>query len=64
MPHPWKSWFGVLTGMLAAPQLVESLQNKKKGKLLFILSMMIPYLSTRLDKELTKKYGFEYNLIV
>ena len=64
VPHPWKrGWFGVLTGMLAAPQLVDSLQSNKKGKLLLvILSMIIPYLTTSLDKELTKKYGFEYNL--
>ena len=64
VPYPWKrGWFGVITGMLSAPQLVDSLQYNKRGKLLLVIfSMMVPYLSTSLDKELIKKYGFEYNV--
>ena len=64
VPHPWKrGWFAVITAMLASPHLEDSIQNHKKGKFLFvIISMLIPYLSTRLDKEVIKKYGFEYSL--
>lgn len=64
VPHPWKrGWVSVIMGMLMAPQLVDSLQHRKKVKLLFvILSMLLPYLSTRLDTELENKYKFEYKL--
>lgn len=64
VPHPWKrAWIAVLTSMLSSPHIVNAMIQKDKKKivlLLFILSM--PYLTTRLDSGLKKKYDFEYIL--
>ena len=64
VPYPWKrGWLAAMIGMIAAPHLVDAIQDRKKGKLLMtILTMLSIYLSTRLDSSLSKKYNFEYIL--
>jgi hypothetical protein len=64
VPHPWKrSWLAVITGMMLAPEFVNSLQQNKKSRLFIIVFLfLLPYLSTKLDPNLKKTYNFEYIL--
>lgn len=64
VPHPWKrAWMAGVIGMMAAPNLVDAIQDNKKRKLLTtIFAMLSIYLSTRLDSSIWKKYKFEYIL--
>ena len=64
VPHPWKrGWLGAIVGMICTPSLIDASQNYKKRKLfLTLLFMSIPLFSTSLDKNLHKKYNFEYLL--
>ena len=64
VPHAWKrGWVSVIIGMLVSPHLVNSIQHRKKYKLLFIILIMtLPYLSTKLDRDLQNKYKIYYKV--
>lgn len=64
VPHPWKrAWIAALTSMLSSPHIVDAMIHRDKKKIVLLISILsIPYLTTRLDSVLKKKYNFEYML--
>lgn len=62
VPHSWRrAWFGIATGAVMAPSLVDSLIFKRWRRLAAILAvLMAPWCTTRFDPELRRKYNFEY----
>mmetsp|Transcript_13130 Transcript_13130/g.30682 ORF Transcript_13130/g.30682 Transcript_13130/m.30682 type:complete len:266 (-) Transcript_13130:121-918(-) len=62
VPHPWRRcWFGIVLSTMVTPHLVNAMVDKhlKKASALFAL-LFVPWLTTRFDPQLKKKYMFEY----
>ncbi len=64
VPHPWKrGWLAAVLGMLLTPTMIHSAQTRQKHKfLLAVFTTLLPYVSTRFDPDLKKKYDFEHIL--
>ena len=60
MPHPfYRGLLAIVVGAFASPPLVDALIDRSKGRvLLCALAMLVPYLTTKLDPDLWKKYNF------
>jgi hypothetical protein len=64
VPHPWRrAWLSIVTSILCTPSLVDALIARNRGKAALVsLVALVPYLTTRLDPGLRRKYKFEYEL--
>ena len=64
VPHPWRrAWLAIVVGLASTPTLVDSLiQRRVKRALALVALMTLPYLSTKLDPTLKRKYDFAYAL--
>lgn len=64
VPHPWKrSWLSGVIAMVMSPFLMDAALDKNKLKFLkCIIVIVIPYLTTKLDVNLEKKYKLEFLL--
>ena len=53
----------IVTSILCTPSLVDALIARNRGKAALVsLVALVPYLTTRLDPGLRRKYKFEYEL--
>ncbi|CAE8626460.1 unnamed protein product [Polarella glacialis] len=64
VPHPWRrAWFGIFVGAFVTPPFVDALIRRDRvGILASVLALLVPWLSTRLDPEMRRKYNFEFKL--
>ena len=64
VPHPWKRlWLAGTVSMVLTPSLVNALVARRHGRAaLLAATLLLPYLTTKLDPDLKKKYAFEYAL--
>ena len=61
VPHPWKrAWLGILVAVMTTPPLVDSLRTRNtRASLLYTLALCTPWLMSKLDPNLKRKYQFE-----
>ena len=64
VPHPWKrAWLAALFGWFLTPCIVKNaIQARYKRLFLTLFILCIPYLSTKFDPNLRRKYNFEFAL--
>jgi len=61
MPHPfYRGLLAFLVGVFATPLLVDALLSRSRRHVLgCAITMLLPYLTTKLDPNLLRKYNFE-----
>ncbi|KOO32604.1 hypothetical protein Ctob_015439, partial [Chrysochromulina tobinii] len=64
MPHPfYRGLLAYLVGVFATPPLVDALIVRSRRRVLqWLIVMLIPYLTTKLDPNLLREYNFEAGL--
>ena len=63
-PHPWRrAWWALFSGAILTPPLFNALLDRRQARAaLYGLALALPYLSTRLDPHLLRKYRFDFAL--
>ena len=61
VPHPfYRTWIAVFVASLLSPPLLDAVLDRNRARVaMCALAMLLPYLSTRLDPQLRRKYMFE-----
>lgn len=64
VPHPWKrAWLSILLSMIMTQKAVNYCVDKKYRKaILSATPIALPYILSKFDKKMRKKYTFEYLL--
>lgn len=62
VPHPWKrAWLSILLSMIMTQKAVNHCVDKKYSKaILSATPLALPYILSKFDKKMKKKYTFEY----
>lgn len=62
--HPWKrAWLALVVGVFTTPHVVDALVDRRGKRLALLLALLtLPWLTTRLDPRLKRKYDFAFAL--